>query len=76
MSLVTKSDIIAEISNELSIPEFKVTNTVDLLVEGNTVPFISAITGCFVDLFHDTVKKELVISLKLMLEISTIIGNN
>ncbi len=41
MSLVTKSDIIVEISNELSIPESKVANTVDLLVDGNTVPFIS-----------------------------------
>ena len=41
MSLVSKSDIIAEISSELSLPEFKVTHTVELLEEGNTVPFIS-----------------------------------
>ena len=41
MSLVSKSEIIAEISSELSIPEFKVTNTIGLLEEGNTVPFIS-----------------------------------
>lgn len=41
MALVTKSEIITEISTELSLPDFKVSNTVDLLEDGNTVPFIS-----------------------------------
>lgn len=41
MSLVTKSDILLEISTELKVPEHKVANTVELLEEGNTVPFIS-----------------------------------
>ena len=41
MSLVSKSEIINEISTELSLPDFKVANTVDLQQDGNTVPFIS-----------------------------------
>ena len=41
MSIVSKSEIISEISTELSLPDFKVSNSVDLLEDGNTVPFIS-----------------------------------
>lgn len=41
MTLANQEQIIEEISNELSLDISKVSNTVTLLADGNTVPFIS-----------------------------------